>query len=693
MSYSQDFALSWDRLLQALPDGTALLDEQGTFVRVNGVLAELTGYTHEELVGQNVQMLVPPRHRDTEYVARREYARDPNTRIIWSDMDLSVLCRDGSEISVDFALSPISVEGRAWVVASIRDNRVQREAETAHIEAELRFRVAFEDNMAPMMFTDLADRSIAVNDAFCQMVGYSREELIGQDSKIFTFPEDIGITEETLRRVSSGEADQVRYVKRYLHKDGRVLVVEVLRSPARDASGRTLYFVFSERDITEERALSAQLSHQALHDSLTGLANRALFQDRLTQAHAAVVRQGGLGAVLMLDLDDFKGVNDTFGHIVGDQLLIGIARRFERVTRASDSLCRFGGDEFLYLAVGLQTPEEAVLVAKRLLAALSEPFLIAGAYIEQHASIGLMVWDASSADTSQLIQDADVALYEAKRKGKGHHAVFTPSMRAKAENRFATIQELRHSFQSGDLIMHYQPIVDLRASEVVGFEALMRWHHRERGWVPPSVFIPLAEMSDLILELSSFALNHAVAAATAWRPVGNNQDPPFVTVNFSSSQFHDPGLVPMIEQVLKESGLAPERLVIEITESSALQDVTETVSVMNELHRLGVNIALDDFGTGFSSLSYLVLLHPKFIKIDQSFVRPKNESVHNDTLLETIISLGNKLNMTMLAEGIETKAQLERLLLLGCELGQGFLFSPAVPDVEIATMLSRVLGD
>jgi len=693
VSYSQDFALSWDRLLQALPDGTALLDEQGTFVRVNGVLAELTGYTHEELVGQNVQMLVPPRHRDTEYVARREYARDPNTRIIWSDMDLSVLCRDGSEISVDFALSPISVEGRAWVVASIRDNRVQREAETAHVEAELRFRVAFEDNMAPMMFTDLADRSIAVNDAFCQMVGYSREELIGQDSKIFTFPEDIGITEETLRRVSSGEADQVRYVKRYLHKDGRVLVVEVLRSPARDASGRTLYFVFSERDITEERALSAQLSHQALHDSLTGLANRALFQDRLTQAHAAVVRQGGLGAVLMLDLDDFKGVNDTFGHIVGDQLLIGIARRFERVTRASDSLCRFGGDEFLYLAVGLQTPEEAVLVAKRLLAALSEPFLIAGAYIEQHASIGLMVWDASSADTSQLIQDADVALYEAKRKGKGHHAVFTPSMRAKAENRFATIQELRHSFQSGDLIMHYQPIVDLRASEVVGFEALMRWHHRERGWVPPSVFIPLAEMSDLILELSSFALNHAVAAATAWRPVGNNQDPPFVTVNFSSSQFHDPGLVPMIEQVLKESGLAPERLVIEITESSALQDVTETVSVMNELHRLGVNIALDDFGTGFSSLSYLVLLHPKFIKIDQSFVRPKNESVHNDTLLETIISLGNKLNMTMLAEGIETKAQLERLLLLGCELGQGFLFSPAVPDVEIATMLSRVLGD
>jgi diguanylate cyclase (GGDEF)-like protein/PAS domain S-box-containing protein len=692
VSYFRDSALSWDILLEALPDGTAVLDEHGTMRYVNGVLAELTGYSREDLVGRNVQMLVPARHRDTEHVARREHAQDPNTRLIWSDMDLSVLCRDGSELSVDFALSPLAIEGRAWVVAAIRDNRAQRDAETAQAEVELRFRVAFEDNMAPMMFTDLDDRTIAVNDAFCQMVGYARDELMGKDSKIFTYPEDVGITEETLRRVNSGEADQVRYVKRYLHKDGRVLVVEVLRSPARDASGKNLYFVFSERDITEERALSAQLSHQALHDSLTGLANRALFEDRLAQAHAAVVRHGGLAAVLMLDLDDFKGVNDSYGHIVGDQLLVGIARRFEQVTRSTDSLCRFGGDEFLYLAQGLTSPEDAILVASRLLGALAEPFFIAGASIEQRASVGVMVWDASSTETSQLIQDADVALYEAKRRGKGHHAVFTSSMRAKEENRFATIQELRHSFQSGDLEMHYQPIVELSTSDVVGFEALMRWHHHVRGWVPPSVFIPLAEMSDLILELGSFALRRAITAASSWTPTGARSVAPFVTVNFSASQFHNPGLMAMIEEVLKESGFAAERLVIEITEGSALMDVTETMAVIDHLDRLGVGIALDDFGTGFSSLSYLVLLHPRFIKIDQSFVRPKNESIHNDTLLETIISLGEKLNMTMLAEGIETKAQLERLRLLGCELGQGFFFSPAVPDGEIAMMLARVHG-
>ena len=693
VSYFQDSALSWDNLLEALPDGTAVLDERGCIRCVNGALGELTGYTREELIGQDIQILVPTRHRGTEYATRRQYVRNPNTRLIWSDMDLTVLCRDGSEISVDFTLTPIAIEGRAWVLAAIRDNRAQREAEEAQAEVELRFRVAFEDNMAPMMFADLNDCAIAVNDAFCEMVGYSRDELLGRDSKIFTYPDDVGITEETLRRVNSGEADKVRYVKRYLHKDGRVLVAEVSRSPARDASGKTLYFVFSERDITEERALSAQLSHQALHDSLTGLANRALFEDRLSQAHAAVVRQGGFNAVLLLDLDDFKGVNDTHGHVVGDQLLVGIARRFDRVTRSSDSLCRFGGDEFLYLAHGLNSPEPATRVATRLLNALADPFFIAGAYIQQHASIGIRVWDGTNPDTSQLMADADVALYEAKRKGKGHHAVFTPSMRAKAENQFATIQELRRSFQTGDLAMHYQPIVDLTSSAVVGFETLMRWHHHERGWVPPSVFIPLAEKSNLIMDLGTFALREAVVAASTWEKKGTCAAAPFVTVNFSASQFHNPGLVTMIKEVLDEFELAPERLVIEITEGAVLHDVTATMNVMAQLNQLGVSVALDDFGTGFSSLSYLVLLHPRFIKIDQSFVRPKNESVHNDTLLETIISLGSKLDMIVLGEGIETKAQLERLRLLGCELGQGFLFSPAVPDGEIAIMLARMLGD
>jgi diguanylate cyclase (GGDEF)-like protein/PAS domain S-box-containing protein len=561
-------------------------------------------------------------------------------------------------------------------------------SETALGQSEQRFRLVFEDNMAPMIVTDLEDRVITANNAFCVMIGRTFEEVVGHDSKPFTFPEDVGISEESHRRAGRGEATQVRYVKRYLHKDGRIIVVEVSRSPALDEDGRTLYFVISERDITEENALSIQLSHQALHDPLTGLANRALFDDRLAQAHARAARQGGQGAVLLLDLDDFKGVNDTHGHFIGDQLLVAIAHRLADATRLTDTLCRFGGDEFMYLAEGLNSPHEAEALAQRLLDALVEPISVAGARIEQRASIGIVHWNEASKSV-ELVQDADVALYEAKRLGKGHFVVFTPSMHQLAISRFTLVQELRHAVQAGELSMHYQPIVDLSNNDVVGFEALMRWEHPERGWVPPSVFIPLAEQSDLILELGSFALREAVAAASSWGPTGSQQLHPYVTVNLSAHQFHEPRLLSMIEEALTMSAISPDRLIIEITESVMLRDALETASVIGRLKERGVDFALDDFGTGYSSLSYLVLLHPRIIKIDQSFVRPSHESDDNDTLLETIISLGQKLGMTMLGEGIETAAQLERLRAPGCELGQGFLFSPAVPASAISKMLAR----
>jgi diguanylate cyclase (GGDEF)-like protein len=461
------------------------------------------------------------------------------------------------------------------------------------------------------------------------------------------------------------------------------------KSRARDAAGATLYFLISVRDVTQERALSAQLSHQALHDSLTGLANRVLFEDRLSQTNARTARRGGWNAVLMLDLDNFKAVNDTLGHHVGDLLLVAFARRLEEVTRSSDTLCRLGGDEFLYLAEGLTSPAQAEEVAERLLGVVAAPFSLAGTQVEQHASIGVVVWEGTSKDCTELLQNADVAMYEAKRQGEGRHVVFTPAMDEDADNHFALTRELGHSLQSGEISMHYQPIVDLATSEVVGFEALMRWEHPERGQVPPGVFIPLAEQSDLIFELGSFALREAISEASSWERTGAQASELFVTVNLSARQFHDPDLVSMIEGALTASGLAPKRLLLEITESVALVDVVWTTSVIEHLDHIGVAVALDDFGTGYSSLSYLALLHPMIIKIDRSFVSPSHESAYNDTVLEAIVSLGQKLKMTVLAEGIETQGQLEHLRALGCEVGQGFLFSPAVPAGEVAAMLGR----
>jgi diguanylate cyclase (GGDEF)-like protein/PAS domain S-box-containing protein len=549
-------------------------------------------------------------------------------------------------------------------------------------ELEQRFRLAFEDNMAPMIFTDLDDRVIAANDAFCKMIGFERDEIIGRDSTPFTYPEDVGITEESHRRIAKGELQQSRYVKRYLRKDGRLIYVEVLRSPARDADGNILYNVISERDITDERALSAQLSHQALHDTLTGLSNRALFNDRLDQARAKMLRDGGLCAVLLLDLDDFKGVNDSLGHLAGDQLLISVARRLEQVVRDSDTLCRFGGDEFLYLAEGLASISDVEPVAKRLLDALSEPFTVSGTNFGQGASIGIVVTGDPGNDTTELLQRADVALYEAKRVGKGRFTLFTPSMHQQAVNRFTLVQELRQALQAGELSMHYQPIVKLDSAEIVGLESLMRWPHPTRGWVPPDVFIPAAEQSDLIIDLGYFAITESIKAVRSW-----GADDLFITVNLSARQFHDPGLISFLESTLLESKLERGRLVIEITESVTLHNVSETMSAMEELTQMGVSFALDDFGTGFSSLSYLALLHPKIIKVDRSFVSPKIERSRNHVLLEAIISLGQKLEMTMLAEGIETTAQLERLRGLNCELGQGFLWSPAVPLAEVIALL------
>jgi len=705
--FTQDHHVPSQNLLESLPSAIALIDDHGAIGDLNHRLATMTGYELEDLVGRDIQILVPTVHENSNFDLREEFARSPGTEHVVHYRSLTVLCRDGGELCVDIACSQLQLDGRSWVVATFRDDavakatpdvRVEAEsvtvvaktaAEEALAQSEERFRLAFQGNMAPMVFSDRSGRFLAVNDAFCQMSGRTNEELIGNDSKHFTYPDDIGITEDVYKAINSGETDQVRYGKRFLHKNGRIVVVEVSISAARDENGAAKYYVSSVRDITEERALAAQLSFQALHDPLTGLANRALFEDRLSQAHARVARQGGNGAVLLIDLDDFKGVNDVYGHLVGDELLISIARRFELVTRTSDTLCRFGGDEFLYLAEGLTSRAEAEQIAQRFLDALNEPFLINDVHIDQRASTGIVIWDGTNSNIVELVQNADAAMYEAKRQGNGRLVVFTSDMRHEAASRFALVQELRQAIASDQLSMHYQPIIDLTTSEVVGFEALMRWSHPERGWVPPDIFIPLAEKSDLILELGNFAIREAVTAAIAWKPSGDRTLSPYVTVNLSARQFHDPGLVPMIEGELMRSGLEPERLILEVTEGVALIDITGTMIVMDQLNRLNVGMALDDFGTGYSSLSYLAALNPKIIKIDQSFVRPQHDRKRSDTLLEAIITLGNKLDMIVLAEGIETSAQLERLHNLDCDLGQGFLWSPAVPVDEVTNMLGE----
>lgn len=592
------------------------------------------------------------------------------------------------EHGVDAQHSVLTI--RAALQETSKAMHVLAESERSRDRSEQRFRIAFEDNMAPMVFSDSDDLAIAVNDAFCEMVGFSRDELLGRDSTQFTFPEDIELTQESHESLVSHRANQVRYVKRYLRKDGQIVVSEVSRSTARDDRGKTLYFVSSERDITAERDLALKLSHQALHDTLTGLANRLLLDDRLILARARAIREGGQVAVLMVDLDEFKDVNDTHGHLLGDQLLRSVAERFTSVARPSDTLSRFGGDEFIYLAEGLSSATEAENIALRFLNVLEAPFALADVDFVQHATIGIVVWDPTSAESFTLIQNADVALYEAKRRRKGSYLVFDTSMRKLVASRFTLGQELRQSLHNDELCMRYQPIVDLASQNIVGFEALMRWKHPKRGVIGPDVFIPLAEQSEMILELGAFALREATSEANSWS-MNNVAILPYVSVNIAAQQLNDPHLLARVDEALSESGLSPERLILEITESSALLDLSETLNVLRNLRAKGVNFALDDFGTGYSSLSYLVQLDPQVIKIDRSFISPSKDSAQNEMLLEAIISLGHKLNVTLLAEGIETEVQLNKLLRLGCRFGQGYLFSRAVEASEVEGLIAATI--
>ena len=376
----------------------------------------------------------------------------------------------------------------AYGVGRLRDsNSCKRNEESRSRQVTSAFVWPSSTTWLPCSSVTFEDRVIAVNDSFCRLVGFSREELMGHDSKQFTYPDDVGITEETLVRLSSEQVDQVRYVKRYLRKDGRIIVSEVSRSAARDASGKILYFVSSERDITEERTLADQLSHQALHDSLTGLANRALFEDRLAQAHARIARQGGSRRRAAAGPGRLQGCQRRPRSSWSATNSSPVSPGALSSSPASPTRCR------ALVAMSSSTwprvwtsAEEAEEVAARLIDVLAEPFSFNGLSLDQHASVGIIVLDETCEDSSELIQKADVALYEAKRLNRGRYSLFTPSMHQQAVSHFELVQELRRALQTGDLSMHYQPIVKLDSTDVVGFEALMRWQHPERGWVPPN---------------------------------------------------------------------------------------------------------------------------------------------------------------------------------------------------------------
>ncbi len=595
--------------------------------------------------------------------------------------------------SSDLAIVMVVAVVVGWRYESMRASVTQNAMLGSFALDDQRFRLAFEDNMAAMAVVGLDGKVLRVNDALVEFLERPREQIVGTSMMEFTHPDDVGKSRELNRRLDSGEAEQIRIIKRYVRGDGSIAIAEVSKSVAKDELDRPLFAITSIRDITDQQVLTDQLAHQALHDSLTGLANRTLLGDRMNHTLERVRRRGGMIALFLLDLDNFKEVNDTLGHLVGDSLLAAIATRLERMVRASDTVSRFGGDEFVYFAEDVADVNDVHAIAARLQMAFAEPFVLSGHVLRQGVSIGVVVCNGEEGRTGDdMFRDADIAMYEAKRLGRDRYVVFDSEMSKRSSLHFKLSQDLKLALSRRELSMHYQPFVNLNSGEVLGFEALMRWHHPEEGLVSPEVFIPLAEQSDLVRHLGVFALETATFEGAQWRELSPTVDGPYIGVNLSARQFHDPNLFEIVKRVLSESGLAANRLALEVTESVALSDVDTTIGVLDQLKRLEVVTALDDFGTGYSSLAYLARLRPDVIKIDRSFIGAALDSTFDERVLESLIALCHRLDMLVLAEGIETSRQLALLREMGCSLGQGFLFSPPVP-AEGVRELPRIVAE
>nr|MDQ3957371.1 EAL domain-containing protein [Actinomycetota bacterium] len=466
------------------------------------------------------------------------------------------------------------------------------------------------------------------------------------------------------------------YETRILRPDESVRLIHALGAVTIDDAGTPARLSGTVQDVTDRKSLEEKIQHQAFHDSLTGLANRDLFIDRVGHALARQTRVGTSLAVLFLDLDDFKTVNDSLGHRAGDDLLVDVAQRIAASIRPGDTVARFGGDELAILLEDLDGIEGAVLVADRVTKLFEQPFLVDGSELFVHASIGIsssLGDDVRSPD--DLLRDADVAMYEAKRNGKGSYQLFEAGMQVAATERLRLKADLQRAVENDEFVLNYQPIVSLETGEVEAVEALVRWVHPERGVVPPLDFIPFAEETGLILPIGKWVLFEACRAAAGWRPAHPDGVAPAVSVNVSPLRFRHPGFVQELTEALEATGLPPERLVLEITESVLVQDPEKVVGRLDRLKALGVQLAIDDFGTGYSSLSYLKDFPIDVLKIDKTFIDSIALGAEDSALARAVLRLGQTLGLKVVAEGVEEHDQAEALSDLTCPFAQGYLFS------------------
>lgn len=525
-----------------------------------------------------------------------------------------------------------------------------------------------------------------VNPAFERMTGYTRSEVLGHNGRFLLGEESaqIGFAEI---RLALHEGRECRALLRSYRKDGSVLWIELSVSPVRGRDGGVSHFVWVMHDISERKRYEEQLEHQANHDELTGLPNRNLLADRLDQAIVRAGREAGEMAVLVVDLDNFRMVQDSLGHLAGDQLIRQVAARLAECVREGDTVASVGGDNFVLVLAGCGADAVVQLLKQRIHNEMARAFLLAEREIVLNCSIGISLYPRDGTDRETLLRSAHAAMHEAKTGGGGSFRFFTAEMNQRVQKRLSLEGELRKALASGELELHYQPQVDLASGGIVGAEALVRWRHPQRGLVPPVQFIPIAEETGLIVPMGEWILNEACRQQQAWLAAGLPAGR--IGVNLSARQLVDTDLVALAQRVLQDTGLAPDALELEVTESMAMRDVDAAVRILADLQRIGVRASLDDFGTGHSSLRYLKLFSVIALKIDRLFVRNVAANPDNAVIVATIIAMAHNLGLRVIAEGVETPAELAYLRSQRCDEMQGYYFSPPLPAAQYETLLAE----
>ena len=556
-------------------------------------------------------------------------------------------------------------------------------------ESEERFRSVF-DQAAGMALVSAEGRWVRVNRSLCEMLGYEEHELLATDFHATTHPDDLGPMLGEVGRLLEGRIDSFQFEQRLLHRRGQELWALLSVSLVRHAQAATHELIFQIQDITDRKRAEQRLHYDAFHDVLTGLPNRALFIDHLKlSVERAKRRDKRLFAVLFLDLDRFKVINDSLGHMVGDQLLIGIARRLETCLRPGDTVARLGGVEFTVLLEDLSGPGETIEVAERLQKELCLPFNLGGNEVFTTVSIGIALSTTGYDRAEEVLRDADTAMYRAKTLGKARHEVFDKAMHTRALNLLQVETDLRRAVERDEFVLHYQPIVSVGTGEVRGFEALIRWQHPERGFVSPMDFIPIAEETGIIAQIGKWVLEEACRQARAWQKKFPAHPPLQMSVNLSGKQFMKSDLIGQVREALAATGLDPRTLKLEITESIMMENIETAAETLSQLRALGLQLSIDDFGTGYSSLSYLHRFPISTLKIDRSFVGRMDATGENAEIVRTIIMLARNLDMDVVAEGVETAEQLKQLKALGCEYAQGFLFSRPLDACAAESLLEE----